>query len=165
MTAPRLSQLPQAAQAAVRARLAAQGIEVGQPREKVAKRAVDPTWWTGPEEGAGGLQQAVNAMLLRRGYWPRKEKHILAPASSVGASRKGWQLHWPRNMGNPFVLDVLLFDRRGRYCELELKTAKGQLSPNQQAIIESDGCAVARSVAEAEAIVEAWENASCWTGG
>jgi hypothetical protein len=150
MTAPRLSQLPQAAQAAVRARLAAQGIEVGQPREKVAKRAVDPTWWKGNE---GDLQRAVNAMLRGRGYWPRDKGHILQD----GSGRRGWCFHMPRAMGNPFVLDLVLFDRRGRCLEFELKTATGPTSPIQQAIIESDDCKVARSVAEAEAIVTAWE--------
>ena len=106
MTAPRLSQLPAAAQANVRRLAAEQGHTLSVPvsAPKPGKRVVNPAHWQGAEEGRGGLREAVIRMLRNRGYWPRDKKHIL---SGVRPER-GWVLHYGRAFGNPHLLDILL---------------------------------------------------------
>lgn len=136
-----------------------QGIDLNyrakQPR---TRRIIDPAWWTGDE---GGLQKAVNAVLRSMGYWPRDKRSILATrgdsAAMIQRERRGWYLHVSRSIGNPYVLDLLILDGRGRYLEIELKTATGDLSEIQEALVAADNLRVCRSVDEARGAVEEWE--------
>ncbi len=119
------------------------------PRRRSAKPPPNPGHWHGKESD---LQAQVNASLRRHGYAPRDKAHILGPRHGTGS--RGWYIHVPRAIGNPYLLDVLVLANDGRFLELELKTACGQLSPIQSALHPT----VCRSVDEALAALKKWES-------
>jgi hypothetical protein len=125
------------------------------PKKRTArgvKRVVDPNHWQGKE---GDFQRETEAVLTLLGYAKRNKRGILDTLGKGG--RKGWQMHISRAIGNPYVLDVLLFDHAGRCLEIELKTATGKLSDIQQALVDGGGMPVCRSLDEVRAVVAEWE--------
>lgn len=146
----RLSRLPDAVQARIRAMAREQGITIEQPAARIP--SADPTWWQGTE---GDLQKACEAMLRERGYWPRSKRYIMEPPA--GEVCRGWYVHLPRAVGNPYLLDLLIMGAAGGYIEVELKTASGTLSPIQRVLCALPGRCVCRSVEELARIVTLWE--------
>jgi len=85
------------------------------------------------------------------GYWPR------TPAFLDGkAPPKGWYIHLHQSKKNPIILDLLILSHDGRYLELELKTAKGPVRPQQEAILKGRA-SIARSIKEAIEEIQKWE--------
>jgi hypothetical protein len=125
------------------------------PKKRAArgvKRVVDPNHWQGTEPE---FQRAAEAMLTCLGYAKRKTKPILQTMGRGG--RNGWQLHIVNSIMNPYTLDFLLKDHKGRCLEFELKTAKGKLTEIQQALVDGGGLPVCRSLDEVRAVVLEWE--------
>jgi hypothetical protein len=116
------------------------------------KRVVDPNQWQGTEPE---FQRATEAMLSVLGYAKRKTKPILQTMGRGGW--RGWQLHIVNSMMNPYMLDFLLLDHKGRRLEFELKTAKGKLTEMQQLLVDGGGLPVCRSLDEVRAVVLEWE--------
>jgi len=106
-------------------------------------------WWVGPESA---FQAAVELHLEGRGYARRSRDPI---ANHTG---QRWYFHIPRTIGNPIVMDLVLFDsRRGRYVEIELKTAKGRPSDHQAALLARGEIVLCRSMDEVDRAVTAFE--------
>lgn len=98
------------------------------------------------------IQAACEAWLIRRGYGRRATKTLQAHESGK------WFLHFPQARGNPIVLDLLILDAaRSRYLEVELKTATGQLTPDQNAIIVRGNGVLCRSFEQFRDAVTLWE--------
>lgn len=115
--------------------------------------------WQGKEPC---LQLHVEKFLHTLGFAKRTRKMILATGGQGGAL--GWQVHVSRAIGNPYLLDILLLGRDGRYLEIELKTAKGRLSDVQSALVAGLGCQVCRSLEDVKRAVQLWINcgAAAW---
>jgi hypothetical protein len=109
-----------------RKQIAAQGVEIRQKPKRVKKEPVNPAWFTGKEKD---LQKMVESWLSKNGFAKRTKKAIMETNGAGGTV--GWQLHFPRNIGNPYLGDILLLRHDGQYLELELKTATGELSDLQ----------------------------------
>ena len=98
------------------------------------------------------IQIGVESWLRLRGYWPR------TPAFLDGkAPEKGWYIHLHQSKKNPIILDLLILSHDGRYLELELKTAKGPVRPQQEAILKGRA-SIARSIKEAVEEIQKWES-------
>lgn len=98
------------------------------------------------------IQAEVEAWLRIHGYWPR------TPAFLDGKKpAKGWFIHLFSAQKNPIVLDLLILSHDGRYLELELKTERGPVRP-QQAVILQGRAKIARSVLDAIKTIQEWED-------
>jgi len=97
------------------------------------------------------IQSEVESWLRLRGYCPR------SPAFLDGkVPRRGWYIHLHKTKKNPILLDLFIIS--GERClELELKADGGELSPEQVAILNSDGTALAWSTPQAIETVIKWE--------
>ena len=104
------------------------------------------------------IQAGVEALLTRRGYWPRNAKH-LDNMDAGDRPPRGWLIHLHRCRENPYLLDILLLGNDGRFLEIELKTARGRLTREQRVILTAQPAhtALARAEAAAIAAVENWE--------
>ncbi|MCE9616457.1 MAG: hypothetical protein K8T26_19460 [Lentisphaerae bacterium] len=138
----RIEQLPANIQEQVRAKLAA---------EEAARRPAVPTA-SGPAEPEAKLQAAAERYLQARGYARRAPKAIQRHA------RGRWFIHLTDTERNPILLDLLILDsRRGAYLELELKTATGELTPDQCALVLRGEGKLCRSIDDVRRAVETWE--------
>lgn len=148
----RLSELTPDARAELLRQAALQNIKVESPQPaQLAKAGAETGAWEGVEKD---LQRAVEDMLNSRGYSKRTTK-ILEAGGQPGC---GWQIHIRRAVGNPYMLDILLLGKDGRYLEFELKTAKGQPTPLQVTILKSSRHkSVLRSVEAVEQLLNEWE--------
>ena len=99
------------------------------------------------------LQGACESWLESRGYARRTPKLIQRHESGR------WYIHIHKAARNPIILDLLILDSTtGRYCEVELKTDTGKLTPDQRALVLRGEGIVARSLAEFQRAVESWES-------
>ena len=107
-----------------------------------------------PAVAEADLQAEVEAWLAARGYARRTPAEICARAT-----RGRWQVHLIETKRNPILLDLILFDARGRYLEIELKTETGDPTPAQAALLARGEGLMCRSLSEVQAAVTAWEAA------
>jgi hypothetical protein len=119
------------------------------PKKRTARGergVIDPNHWQGKE---GDFQRETEHVLTILGYTKRNKRGILDTLGKGG--RKGWQVHIARAIGNPYVLDVLLFDRRSRRAQLTPAGAE-LLRAGEHLLLELD--AVAQRV---QRIATGWE--------
>lgn len=98
------------------------------------------------------LQKFVEAYLSQLGYEKRNPSEILRQKPP-----SGWQVHLHKTKKNPILLDLLILRNDGSYLELELKTATGKLSEEQEKLVEYGG-SVAYSAEEAVDIIKRWHD-------
>lgn len=70
--------------------------------------------------------------LTHIGYWPRIPKFL-----SGDRPPRGWWTHIPRCKGNPYVLDVTVWDWARGWHEYEFKAKGGRVSVEQAAILKA----------------------------
>lgn len=143
------SDFPPQYQQQIREALAAAEHKAGEPaRQAIAEKAE-----TGAEKR---LQSDVEAWLHHHGYWRLSQKDL-----DAGPPPKGWQFHMPGKAakGNPLLPDLTLFDPRGYFLWIELKTGAGKMSKTQRQTMEQApaSCRVAYSVEDVRSIVDVWE--------
>jgi len=126
-------------------------INAENPKPKRSKKLVNPNHWQGKEKE---FQYQVESYLELIGFAKRNKKSILSTQGQGG--KLGWQIHISRAIGNPYVLDVILFDHYGRFLEFELKTATGKLSDLQELIVSGRGHLVCRCMDDVIEVVQAW---------
>ena len=80
------------------------------------------------------LQQQVESLLRRQGFYPRTPEWI---GQVANPDRRGWYGHWPNTKKNPIVLDLLVWVDQGPCCEFELKAEGGRISDEQEKIISA----------------------------
>lgn len=98
------------------------------------------------------LQKSIEAYLSQLGYEKRTTSEI-----QRSKPRSGWQVHLHKTKKNPILLDLLILGHDGSYLELELKTATGKLSEEQEKLVEYGG-SVAYSAEEAVEIIRRWHD-------
>lgn len=114
-----------------------------------ASMPADETAWQGKEQE---LQKLVEQWLDTMGFAKRNKRTIESTLGKGG--RRGWQLHVKNSMLNPYTLDLILLGHDGRWLEIELKTAKGKLSPTQALLLgERVPC---RSLGDVQKVVGEW---------
>jgi len=145
-----IDDLPEEARQRVLAQMAAEN-PAPKPTPKQTKRVANPTHWQGKEPD---FHRVVEHYLGLIGFAKRNKSSIIGSLGRGG--RMGWQIHISRAIGNPYLLDILLLDHKGRYLELELKTAKGRLTDIQAAILTGKEHLVCRCTEDVEAIVRDW---------
>lgn len=95
-------------------------------------------------------QREVEGWLRLQGYWPRTPEFL-----DGRRPPRGWYIHIHEAKRNPILLDLLVLDLSGRWCEIELKTRTGAIRDAQAAILASGGV-LARSSQEAIDAVTDW---------
>jgi len=96
------------------------------------------------------IQNLVEAYLIQLGYERRTPENI-----GRGMPRSGWFIHLVKTKRNPILLDLLILSHSGRYIELELKTERGKIRPEQEALIAQGGL-LARNTTEAMGKILEW---------
>lgn len=104
------------------------------------------------EKAEKNIQSAVESYLIHLGYERRTPEDI-----KRGMSDSGYFIHLHATKRNPIILDLLVLSHAGTYLEIELKTATGKLTPEQECLV-SYGGSLARSAEEACAIILEWHN-------
>lgn len=85
--------------------------------------------------------QCENWMTLN-GFRRRTPEEICRPGMFAG-----WFIHLHEAKRNPILLDLLILFNDGRYIEVELKSATGNTTPAQEALVDRGG-KLCRTLAE-----------------
>ena len=100
------------------------------------------------------LQATCERWLECQGYGRRSSKSLQRHNTCK------WFLHFPRAIGNPIVLDLILLDSNaGAYIEIELKVEGGSLSPDQRCIVMRKEGVLVWSFEQFKQAVCLWEQA------
>jgi hypothetical protein len=102
------------------------------------------------------LQNWAQGYLRSLGYDPPDEKRVKAGAVPPA----GVYYHLPGEAArdNPYMLDLLILDRSGRFLALELKTVAGEVSARQRWLMVAHGNAVVcRSPQDAMDAIREWQ--------
>jgi len=119
--------------------------------ERQLRHIATPPAMPAPAGDESSLQADCERWLRSHGYEPRTPKAIQRH------NGRKWYVHLHEARTNPILCDLLILDARsGRYLEVELKTATGEPTPDQRALILRGEAVLCRSVDEFAAAVEDW---------
>lgn len=96
------------------------------------------------------IQRDVENYCRMQGFDTRTPDNI-----ARGRPKAGWMIHLHKTKKNPILLDLLLLHNSGAYLELELKRNTGELSIEQEKLVEYGG-SLAWSSEEAIGIIRTW---------
>ena len=123
-----------------------------QIRKELAAKSVAPIHPDSERES--DLQAACELVLEHLGYVR------LTPANMVKFADQpipGWFAHIVEARKNPCYPDLMIFSRAMGFClPIELKTAKGELSPHQKKMVNNGRWAIARTVEKFQELVRWW---------